>query len=60
MPRQYIIDSLPAEDREDALQRERSLLYVAASRARDELLVTWVGQPSALLPISDQCEQKSE
>lgn len=60
MPRQYIIDSLPEEDREDALQRERSLLYVAASRARDELLVTWVGQPSALLPISDQCEQKSE
>lgn len=29
-----------------ALQRERSLLYVAASRARDELHVFWAGEPS--------------
>jgi superfamily I DNA/RNA helicase len=34
---------------EDALLRERSLLYVAATRARDLLLVTWSGQPSSLL-----------
>lgn len=34
----------------DALLRERSLLYVAASRARDELAITWNGERSKLLP----------
>lgn len=34
----------------DALLRERSLIYVAASRARDELVVTWSGSRSPLLP----------
>lgn len=29
---------------------ERQLLYVACTRAREELLVTWVGEPSTLLP----------
>lgn len=52
LPRHYIVDALPEGDREDALQRERSLLYVAATRARDELVVMWVGQPSELLPAS--------
>lgn len=42
--------NLPAEEREDAAQRERLLLYVAATRARDELVVTWSGTPSAILP----------
>lgn len=37
-------------ERADALLRERSLVYVAASRARDELVVTWSGDPSPLLP----------
>lgn len=50
LPRNYIVDALPDGDREDALQRERSLLYVAATRARDELVVVWVGEPSVLLP----------
>lgn len=35
----------------DALLRERSLLYVAATRARDELVVTWSGDPSSLLAM---------
>lgn len=35
-------------DEADAMLRERSLLYVAASRARDELVVTWAGQASSL------------
>jgi len=35
----------------DALLRERSLLYVAATRARDELAVSWSGDPSQLLSI---------
>lgn len=33
----------------EALLRERSLLYVAATRARDELAVSWSGQPSEFL-----------
>lgn len=37
------------EDRPEALSKARSLLYVAASRARDELVVTAVGAPSKLL-----------
>ncbi|MFE5410166.1 3'-5' exonuclease [Microbacterium sp. NPDC056569] len=41
------------DEREDALLRERSLLYVAASRARDVLVVTWCGRPSHLLAVSE-------
>jgi superfamily I DNA/RNA helicase len=33
----------------DAMLRERSLLYVAATRARDELALSWSGEPSQLL-----------
>lgn len=40
------------EDLADAMLRERSLLYVAASRARDELVVTWKGNPSTIAPGS--------
>ena len=36
-------------DRTDALLRERSLLYVAATRARDQLAVSWSGRKSPLL-----------
>ncbi len=51
-------DSVPAAMRDekydetawsDAMLRERSLVYVAATRARDELAVSWHGKPSALL-----------
>jgi len=38
----------------DALLRERSLLYVAATRARDELALSWSGDPSQLLPAAKQ------
>ncbi|GAA3571336.1 hypothetical protein GCM10022197_29780 [Microlunatus spumicola] len=34
----------------DALPRERSLLYVASTRARDQLGVTWAKDSSPLLP----------
>jgi superfamily I DNA/RNA helicase len=50
LPRGYLIDAVPEEDRADVLRRERSLLYVAATRARDELVVVYVGEPSELLP----------
>lgn len=41
--------SIPDEEKPDLDRRFRSLLYVAASRARDELVVTWKGSPSKLL-----------
>ncbi|WP_432560413.1 3'-5' exonuclease [Granulicoccus sp. GXG6511] len=34
----------------EAILRERALLYVAATRARDALAVSWSGQASSLLP----------
>lgn len=37
------------QDREAAEARERQLLYVAMTRARDELAVTWCGQPSPFI-----------
>ncbi|WEK61717.1 MAG: AAA family ATPase [Candidatus Microbacterium colombiense] len=40
---------VPDEEKPDLDKRFRSLLYVAASRARDELVVTWKGSPSGLL-----------
>ncbi|MFF2371645.1 3'-5' exonuclease [Agromyces sp. NPDC058110] len=49
MPAAHALQKLPPEEHEDALLRERSLLYVAASRARDVLVVTWKGEPSPLL-----------
>ena len=36
-------------DRDDALLRERSLLYVAATRARDQLAISWNGEASPLI-----------
>jgi superfamily I DNA/RNA helicase/mRNA-degrading endonuclease RelE of RelBE toxin-antitoxin system len=34
------------------LMRARSLLFVAATRARDALVISWHGQPSRFLPVS--------
>lgn len=42
------------QDLEDATAREQRLLYVAMTRARDELVVSWTGQPSRfLVPLLD-------
>lgn len=38
--------------RTDAELRERSLLYVAATRARDVLAITYSGDPSPLVPLT--------
>lgn len=51
MPLRFRLKDLSEEDAREALQRERSLLYVAASRARDELVITATGEPSELLPV---------
>jgi len=48
-PNKYAYVGVPEEDRADVDRQFRSLLYVAASRARDELIVLWKGAPSALL-----------
>lgn len=48
-PPPWAYKGVPEEDRPDRDRQFRSLLYVAASRARDELVVTWKGAPSALL-----------
>lgn len=50
IPMQYQLEGLGDAEKEDAQQRERSLLYVAASRARDELVLTTHSAPSELLP----------
>ena len=49
VPSPATLRSVPEEERTEALLRERSLLYVASSRARDELVVTWSGTRSELL-----------
>lgn len=46
----YGPSSLPEAERADGELRERSLLYVAATRARDELAILWNGRRSDLLP----------
>lgn len=42
-------DSDPARYRRE-LQMARSLLFVAATRARDSLVLSWHGEPSRFLP----------
>lgn len=49
VPAAYMLKNLPEAERDDAIQRERSLFYVAATRARDELVVMWEGDGSRFL-----------
>ncbi|MBD8584141.1 UvrD-helicase domain-containing protein [Frigoribacterium sp. CFBP 8766] len=49
IPNPMITKGVAPEELDDVYLRERSLLYVAASRARDELVVSWQGKPSELL-----------
>lgn len=44
------VSGAPEAERADALQQERSLVYVAATRARDQLVITWSGRRSSLVP----------
>jgi len=39
-------------DKDEVIERERHLLYVAATRARENLIVTYTGSPSGFLPKS--------
>lgn len=49
---EHLTRSLIADDEDDEATREggRNLLYVAATRTRDELFVCWTGTPSRFLP----------
>ena len=49
MPDSYALGQVDADEQEDQLARERFLLYVACSRARDKLVITWSGQPSRFI-----------
>lgn len=50
VPRAMKEYEISEQDHADAMLRERSLIYVAATRARDVLAVTWSGGRSPLLP----------
>ena len=52
LPAPFALKDLGGADLQDALHREKSLLYVAATRARDELVILWAGDPSELLPTT--------
>ena len=49
VPLDWVIENGPEADTAVLMGRERSLFYVACSRARDELVVTWTGAPSPFL-----------
>ena len=50
VPHRYSLSRLKdAGDYDAALERERQLLYVAVTRARDEAFITWVGDKSEFL-----------
>lgn len=50
LPLAWSLKGLGQHERTDEIQRERALLYVAASRARDTLVITVPGRHSELLP----------
>ncbi len=50
VPLDWVFENQPESEHAAVRGRERSLFYVASSRARDELIVTWSGAPSPFLP----------
>lgn len=50
MPLHWVLRGLGEHEKNAQLQRERALLYVAASRARDSLLITSSGKMSGMVP----------
>ncbi|MFE6735982.1 3'-5' exonuclease [Microbacterium sp. NPDC057650] len=61
VPFKWTLENAAPEERDQVMLQERSLLYVAASRARDALAVTWSGSPSPFLHAdAASSETKSE
>ena len=58
IPRSLRDQQYSEADRTDAMLRERSLLYVAATRARDQLAISWSGKASPLLDTIARREQQ--
>lgn len=52
VPLPYVFTGKPGSEHTAIRARERSLLYVACSRARDQLVITWSGAPSPFLPVT--------
>jgi superfamily I DNA/RNA helicase len=52
-------DASDTPARQEIAERERQLLYVSVTRARDEALVTWVGRPSPFLPSGPATDSTS-
>lgn len=48
-PLQSALQDISGIDKADLYERERQILYVGLTRAREKLVVTWVGQPSPFL-----------
>ncbi|RCW45845.1 UvrD-like helicase family protein [Halopolyspora algeriensis] len=54
MPSAVTDEAVDAQQHQQDLQAERNLLFVACTRARDSLCVTWHGRPSEFLqPVLD-------
>ncbi|MGA9309336.1 MAG: 3'-5' exonuclease [Pseudonocardiaceae bacterium] len=51
VPLDWAFEIQPESEHATVRARERSLFYVACSRARDELIITWSGAPSPFLPL---------
>ena len=51
IPKSHNAYAFDPDAQAEAVLRERALLYVAATRARDALAVSWSGSASSLLPV---------
>ncbi|SDW25481.1 UvrD/REP helicase N-terminal domain-containing protein [Saccharopolyspora shandongensis] len=49
VPLNFVLDQSAPEEQDDVRQRERCLFYVACTRPRDQLVVTWTGTPTPFL-----------
>lgn len=51
VPSRYRLERADHDERPEIELRDRCLLYVACTRARDQLIITWTGEPSPFLPL---------
>ncbi len=56
LPAAIVPENVDAKAHAQSLEAERCLLFVACTRARDALLVTWSGQPSEFLVATGAVE----
>ncbi|GAA2802903.1 UvrD-helicase domain-containing protein [Crossiella cryophila] len=54
IPLRWTLEQASGHDQADIERKARSLLYVACTRARDQLVITWAGEPSRYLPSEIQ------